>query len=77
MAHLTRPAEISGVSAGSFPETAAGNRAYSIRRHVKCYFILHVKCMGYFIRDVKCMRYLFHHVKCMRYLIRHVKCMVT
>ena len=29
MAHLTRPAEISGVSAGSFPETAAGNRAYS------------------------------------------------
>ena len=28
MAHLTRPAEISGVSAGSFPETAAGNRAY-------------------------------------------------
>ena len=30
MAHLTRPAEISGVSAGSFPETAAGNRAYSV-----------------------------------------------
>ena len=29
MAHLTRPAEISGVSAGSFPETAAGNRAYA------------------------------------------------
>ena len=29
MAHLTRPAEISGVSAGLFPETAAGNRAYS------------------------------------------------
>ena len=28
MAHLTRPAEISGASAGSFPETAAGNRAY-------------------------------------------------
>ena len=28
MAHLTRPAEISEVSAGSFPETAAGNRAY-------------------------------------------------
>ena len=28
MAHLTRPAEISGVSAGLFPETAAGNRAY-------------------------------------------------
>ena len=28
MAHLTRPAEISGVSAGSFPETAAGNQAY-------------------------------------------------
>ena len=27
MAHLTRPAEISGVSAGIFPETAAGNRA--------------------------------------------------
>ena len=25
MAHLTRPAEISGVSAGLFPETAAGN----------------------------------------------------
>ena len=25
MPHLTRPAEISGVSAGSFPETAAGN----------------------------------------------------
>ena len=29
MAHLTRPAEISEVSAGSFPKTAAGNRAYS------------------------------------------------
>ena len=28
MAHLTRPAEISEVSAGSFPKTAAGNRAY-------------------------------------------------
>ena len=28
MAHLTRPAEISGVSASLFPETAAGNRAY-------------------------------------------------
>ena len=28
MAHLTPPAEISGVSAGSFPETAAGNRAF-------------------------------------------------
>ena len=28
MAHLTRPVVISGVSAGSFPETAAGNRAY-------------------------------------------------
>ena len=28
MAHLTRPAKISGVSAGLFPETAAGNRAY-------------------------------------------------
>ena len=28
MAHLTCPAEISGVSAGLFPETAAGNRAY-------------------------------------------------
>ena len=27
MAHLTRPPEISGVSAGSFPEIAAGNRA--------------------------------------------------
>ena len=27
MAHLTRPAVISGVSAGSFPETAAGNPA--------------------------------------------------
>ena len=27
MAHLTRPAVISGVSAGSFPETAAENRA--------------------------------------------------
>ena len=32
MAHLTRPAEISGVSAGSFPETAAGNRAYATDR---------------------------------------------
>ena len=32
MAHLTRPAEISGVSAGSFPETAAGNRAYVFLR---------------------------------------------
>ena len=30
MAHLTRPAEISGVSAGLFPETAAGNRAYNL-----------------------------------------------
>ena len=30
MAHLTRPAEISGASAGSFPETAAGNRAYKL-----------------------------------------------
>ena len=30
MAHLTRPAEISGVSAGLFPETAAGNRAYPL-----------------------------------------------
>ena len=28
MTRLTRPAEISGVSAGLFPETAAGNRAY-------------------------------------------------
>ena len=28
MAHLTRPVVISGVSAGSFPETVAGNRAY-------------------------------------------------
>ena len=28
MAHLTRPAVISGVSADLFPETAAGNRAY-------------------------------------------------
>ena len=28
MAHLTRPAEISVVSAGLFPETTAGNRAY-------------------------------------------------
>ena len=27
MAHLTRPAVISGVSAGSFLETAAGNGA--------------------------------------------------
>ena len=32
MAHLTRPAVFSGVSDGSFPETAAGNRAYSLRR---------------------------------------------
>ena len=31
MTRLTRPAEISGVSAGSFPETAAGNRAYLMR----------------------------------------------
>ena len=28
MAHLTCPAVISGVSAGIFPETAAGNRVY-------------------------------------------------
>ena len=28
MAHLTRPAVISGVSADLFPETAAGNPAY-------------------------------------------------
>ena len=34
MAHLTRPAEISGVSAGLFPETAAGNRAYSDGRYM-------------------------------------------
>ena len=30
MAHLTRPAEISGLSAGLFPEIAAGNRAYEL-----------------------------------------------
>ena len=30
MAHLTRPAVVSRVSAGSFPETAAGNRAYHL-----------------------------------------------
>ena len=35
MAHLTRPAEISGVSAGSFPETAAGNRAYGLPYFLK------------------------------------------
>ena len=35
MAHLTRPAEISGVSAGLFPETAAGNRAYAALRKGK------------------------------------------
>ena len=35
MAHLTRPAEISGVSAGSFPETAAGDRAYNITRSLE------------------------------------------
>ena len=29
MVHLKRPAEISGVSASSFPETEAGNRAYN------------------------------------------------
>ena len=28
MAHLTRPVVLSAVSAGSFPETAAGNGAY-------------------------------------------------
>ena len=36
MAHLTRPAVIAGVSAGSFPETEAGNRAYILldfRKH--------------------------------------------
>ena len=33
MAHLMRPAEISGVSAGLFPETAAGNRAYLKLEH--------------------------------------------
>ena len=38
MAHLTRPAEISGVSAGSFPETAAGNRAYCLLRSLVKYF---------------------------------------
>ena len=32
MAHLTRPAEISGVSAGLFPVTAAGNRALSVHQ---------------------------------------------
>ena len=35
MDHLTRPAEISGVSAGLFPETAAGNRAYISSRFEK------------------------------------------
>ena len=35
MAHLTRPAEISGASAGSFPETAAGNRAYIVLRFLR------------------------------------------
>ena len=35
MAHLTRPAEISGVSAGLFPETAAGNRAYVLTDPIK------------------------------------------
>ena len=30
MAYLTRPAEISGVCAGSFPETAAGNQWASV-----------------------------------------------
>ena len=36
MAHLTRPAEISGVSAGSFPEIAAGNLAYPGRGTLCC-----------------------------------------
>ena len=36
MAYLTRPAEISGVSAGSFPETAAGNRAYDRLEFYPC-----------------------------------------
>ena len=34
MAHLTRQAVISGVIAGSLPETAAGNRAYTGERRV-------------------------------------------
>ena len=38
MAHLTRPAEISGVSAGLFPETAAGNRAYVESRATRMAF---------------------------------------
>ena len=37
MAHLKRPAEISGVSAGLFPETAAGNRAYVIDCFAFCW----------------------------------------
>ena len=35
MAHLTRPAVISEVSAGSFPKTAAENRAKCDRSHWK------------------------------------------
>ncbi|XP_068716991.1 putative nuclease HARBI1 [Montipora capricornis] len=31
MAHLPRPAVLAGVSAGSFPETAGGNRAYRVQ----------------------------------------------
>ena len=43
MAHLTRPAEISEVSAGSFPETVAFNRAYAIsfnsKKNVRSIFV--------------------------------------
>ena len=49
MAHLTHPAVISGVSAGSFPGTAAGNRAYSGRGPSKPYctlsFMSFVQCL--------------------------------
>ena len=40
MAHLTRPAEISGVSAGLFPETAAGNRAYIVGSRTRLHSFL-------------------------------------
>ena len=49
MAHLTRPAEISGVSAGSFPETAAGNRAYV----TPCKYIFFVNEYKYLLKRGK------------------------
>ena len=38
MAHLTRPAVISGVSAGSFPETGVVFRSVALNLRTECNF---------------------------------------